>query len=79
MGVDSSAAWLALNELAQSGAGQVHMEQLFAEDPHRSARYSLHVDDLFLDYSKTGFNNRLWMACLPWLNSRILSNGFCVW
>ncbi|WFE69132.1 glucose-6-phosphate isomerase [Thiomicrospira sp. R3] len=52
MGVDSSAAWLALNELAQSGAGQVHMEQLFAEDPHRSARYSLHVDDLFLDYSK---------------------------
>jgi glucose-6-phosphate isomerase len=52
MGVESSAAWLALQTLADSGAGQVHMKQLFADDAERSARYSLQVDDLFLDYSK---------------------------
>ncbi|UQB41826.1 glucose-6-phosphate isomerase [Thiomicrospira microaerophila] len=52
MGVSSSTAWLALSELAGSGAGQVHLKQLFADDAERSVRYSVQVDDLFLDYSK---------------------------
>jgi glucose-6-phosphate isomerase len=46
-----SSAWRALQ--AHSAAmGERHLRELFAQDPDRFSRFSLHLGDLLLDYSK---------------------------
>ena len=46
-----SAAWKALAQ-HQKEMANVHMRDLFAQDPDRFTAFSLRVDDLLLDYSK---------------------------
>ncbi len=45
------AAWQAL-AAHQRELADVHMRDLFAQDPQRFARFSLHVGDILFDYSK---------------------------
>ena len=47
----SSAAWKAL-EIHQREMANVHMRDLFAQDPQRFHKFSLPCQDLLLDYSK---------------------------
>ena len=47
----SSAAWKAL-EMHQREMANVHMRDLFAQDPQRFHKFSLPCQDLLLDYSK---------------------------
>ena len=47
----SSAAWKAL-ETHQREMANVHMRELFAQDPERFNKFSLRFQDLLLDYSK---------------------------
>src|SRR5215475_850424 len=47
----SSAAWQAL-EAHQQEMANVHMRDLFAQDPQRFTKFSLQFQDLLLDYSK---------------------------
>ncbi len=47
----SSAAWKAL-ETHQREMANVHMRELFAQDPQRFHKFSLQFQDLLLDYSK---------------------------
>src|SRR5919108_941209 len=47
----SSAAWKAL-ETHQREMANVHMRDLFAQDPQRFRKFSLQFQDLLLDYSK---------------------------
>ncbi len=49
--IASSAAWKALND-HQQATQDVHMRDLFAEDPGRFDRFSVRVGDMLLDYSK---------------------------
>lgn len=51
MGVETSAAWQALNVHCDAGAGSVHLSRLF-EDKTRTERYSVELDDMYVDYSK---------------------------
>ncbi|MDG6778459.1 glucose-6-phosphate isomerase [Thiomicrorhabdus sp. zzn3] len=51
MGVESSNAWQALNAHCEQGAGSVHLKTLFSEED-RAQRFSIELDDLFLDFSK---------------------------
>jgi glucose-6-phosphate isomerase len=44
-------AWQAL-ERHQQEIANLHMRDLFAQDPDRFARFSLHLGDILLDYSK---------------------------
>ncbi|RME84315.1 MAG: glucose-6-phosphate isomerase [Caldilineae bacterium] len=46
-----SSAWKAL-EAHQAEMADVHMRDLFAEDPRRFERFSLRLDDILFDYSK---------------------------
>jgi len=46
-----SETWRAL-EAHATDMGRAHMRELFADDPERFARYSLHLDDILFDYSK---------------------------
>jgi glucose-6-phosphate isomerase len=47
----SSAAWKAL-ETHQREMANVHMRDLFTQDPQRFHKFSVHFQDLLLDYSK---------------------------
>src|SRR5262249_1700646 len=47
----SSAAWKAL-ETHQRDMANVHMQDLFTQDPQRFRKFSLQFQDLLLDYSK---------------------------
>src|SRR5947208_11049056 len=47
----SSAAWKAL-ETHQRDMANVHMRDLFSQDPQRFHKFSLQFQDLLLDYSK---------------------------
>jgi glucose-6-phosphate isomerase len=47
----ASPAWQALKTHA-AAMGERHLRELFAQDPERFSRFSLHVGDLLLDYSK---------------------------
>jgi glucose-6-phosphate isomerase len=47
----SSAAWQAL-EMHQREMANIHMRDLFAQDPQRFHKFSLQFQDLLLDYSK---------------------------
>src|SRR2546421_12077537 len=47
----SSAAWKAL-ETHQRDMANVHMRDLFVQDPQRFHKFSLQFQDLLLDYSK---------------------------
>jgi len=51
-----SPAWRKL-EQHQREMGEVHMRDLFAADPQRFARFSLHFDDILFDYSKNRIND----------------------
>jgi glucose-6-phosphate isomerase len=46
-----SPAWKALQE-HYTEMQHVHMRELFARDPHRFDRFSLHFEDILFDYSK---------------------------
>ena len=48
MDITTTPAWSAL----QSTARPAHLRTLFANDPHRSARYRLQAGDLLIDYAK---------------------------
>ena len=50
-----------------------HMRDLFAADPQRFVRFSLHVDDLLLDYSK----NRITEKTLSGARRRQRRTGAC--
>jgi len=49
--IASSAAWKALND-HQQATQDLHMRDLFADDPGRFERFSVRVGDMLLDYSK---------------------------
>ncbi len=49
--------WQALQAHYQS-MQPVHLRALFADDPERATRYTLEVDDLFLDYSKNRIDDK---------------------
>lgn len=49
--VDASAAWKALDSHHDSIC-DLHMRDLFADDPDRFSKYSLKVNNMLLDYSK---------------------------
>lgn len=51
MGVAHSPAWAALRAHADRGAANIHLKTLFA-DGGRAERFSVELDELFLDYSK---------------------------
>ncbi|MCW8919291.1 MAG: glucose-6-phosphate isomerase [Gammaproteobacteria bacterium] len=46
-----STAWRALYRHFEGAAG-VHLRRLFVDDPHRFDKYSIHFNDILLDYSK---------------------------
>ena len=52
---DTAPTWRALQAHRKTWNGQ-HLRQLFARDKKRFERYSLHLDDLLLDYSKNLIN-----------------------
>ena len=49
--LDRMPEWTALGE-HRSRLGEVHLRELFAEDPRRGERFALQVGDLHVDYSK---------------------------
>lgn len=51
MGVENSHAWQTLQAHCDAGAGSEHLKNLFT-DPQRADRFSIELDELFLDYSK---------------------------
>ncbi|MDM8557057.1 glucose-6-phosphate isomerase [Desulfococcaceae bacterium HSG7] len=46
-----SPAWKALAE-HKTAIAQLHLRDMFAQDPERFAKFSLHLDDILFDYSK---------------------------
>lgn len=54
-GIDKTAAWKALQAHYAARRG-VPLRQLFAEDGRRFEKFSLSLDDLLLDFSKTSLN-----------------------
>ena len=50
-GLTELSAWQALQAHAATMGGR-HLRELFAEDPQRFAKLSLHLDDMLVDYSK---------------------------
>lgn len=51
MGVEQSPAWQALQVHCDSGMGSAHLSALF-EDASRTAKFSLELEDLYVDFSK---------------------------
>lgn len=51
MSVETSSAWQALNVHCDSGAGSVHLKDLFAE-AGRTEAFSLELQEMYVDYSK---------------------------
>ncbi|MFD7667196.1 glucose-6-phosphate isomerase [Streptomyces sp. NPDC059788] len=49
--LDQAPEWTALNKHREQ-LGEVHLRELFDQDPDRAGRYTLQVGDLHLDYSK---------------------------
>ncbi|MEZ0095509.1 glucose-6-phosphate isomerase [Streptacidiphilus sp. EB129] len=49
--LDRSPEWAELGK-HRAQLGEVHLRELFADDPTRGSRYTLQVGDLYLDYSK---------------------------
>lgn len=58
MGVEGSSAWQALLEYSKSGVAQKHLKDLFAEDHLRGERFSIELEEMFLDYSKNRVTNK---------------------
>ena len=52
-----SPAWLALKEHYEE-IKDVHMRDMFAEDPHRFETFSASLNDIFLDYSKNRITDK---------------------
>lgn len=59
MSVDSSKAWQALAALAESGAATRHLKTLFEQDQSRAERFSIELDELYLDYSKNRVDDQV--------------------
>ncbi|MGC9385989.1 MAG: glucose-6-phosphate isomerase [Hydrogenovibrio sp.] len=51
MGVETSAAWQALQLHCDSGMGSAHLSSLFKQ-PDRAAHFSIELGELYIDYSK---------------------------
>jgi len=51
MSIVDSAAWKAL-EAHKAALGPCTLKELFAKDPERFAHFSVHFNDILLDYSK---------------------------
>ncbi len=52
-----SPAWVALKEHYKE-IKDLHMRDMFAEDPHRFEKYSAYLNDILLDYSKNRINEK---------------------
>jgi len=59
MGVNTSPAWQALAALADSGMANKHLKTWFEEDTERSQRYSITLDEMYLDYSKNRIDDQV--------------------
>lgn len=57
MGVEKSSAWQALMQYSEAGAAKVHLSDLF-KDASRSERFSIELEELFLDYSKNRITDK---------------------
>lgn len=51
MGLEKTPAWQALSLHSESGAGSVHLSELF-EDNDRTDKFSLELDEMYVDFSK---------------------------
>lgn len=59
MAVNQSSAWQALAALAESGVATKHMQDWFTAQPDRAERYSIELDELYLDYSKNRIDDEV--------------------
>jgi glucose-6-phosphate isomerase len=59
MAVNQSSAWQALAALAESGVATKHMQDWFKAQPDRAERYSIELDELYLDYSKNRIDDEV--------------------
>jgi glucose-6-phosphate isomerase len=57
LNLEETPAWLALVE-QQREIDQLHMRDLFANDPPRFSRFSTHLGDILFDYSKNRITER---------------------
>ena len=57
MAVENSSAWQELLKYKEAGAAQKHLMELF-EDGSRSERFSIELEELFLDYSKNRITDK---------------------
>lgn len=57
MAVENSSAWQELLKYKEAGAAQKHLIELF-EDGSRSERFSIELEELFLDYSKNRITDK---------------------
>ena len=55
--LEQSPAWLALSRHQQE-IGGLHMRDLFAADPQRFTRFSLHLGEILFDFSKNRINDQ---------------------
>ena len=63
--LEETPAWQALLEHQQE-IGAFHMRDLFAEDPQRFEKFSLHLGDILFDYSKNRITERRCRCCWNW-------------
>ncbi len=59
MAVNQSSAWQALTALAESGVATKHLQDWFQAQPDRAERYSIELDELYLDYSKNRIDDQV--------------------
>ncbi|AEG30999.1 glucose-6-phosphate isomerase [Thiomicrospira cyclica] len=59
MVVNQSSAWQALMALAESGVATKHLQDWFQAQPDRAERYSIELDELYLDYSKNRIDDQV--------------------
>ena len=72
MGVEKSIAWQALSEHAESGAASELLANLFL-DHQRSERFSIELQELFLDYSKNRVTDQTMALLLDLADQQQLS------
>ena len=56
-------AWKKLKNL-RDDFGDIRISQLFNEDPERFAKYSIQLDELFVDFSKNLINDEILEALI---------------
>lgn len=69
-----SPAWQALQQHFEQ-VKDVHMRDLFEQDSERFTKFSSKIDDILLDFSKTGLLMRRTACWSNWPKSVALRNG----